>query len=1055
MARTLEVRIVLRAQQFRSGLTGAASELNRFGVQVERSASKAAQSSKALGLASAAAGKLIILGIGGAMAVSAKAAIDFESSLTGVAKTTDLAGSAFDKANTPLAVFGQAIRNLALRTPINVNDLNRIAELGGQLGIETPNLIEFTEVIAKLGVSTNLSIEEAATGLARFANIMGTSEEDFNRLGSILVALGNNFATTESEILHFGLRIAPVGATVGATEEDVLGLAAALTSLGIPAERGGTAIQRLFISMAQAIESGSDKLDEFARTAGMTGEEFSELFRESPAKAFQAFVKGLDEINKSGQGVFGTLRALDIQEQRTIQVLLAAASGWETVADAIDEAADAGEREEALNIEAGRRFGTTASQLQLLANAFNDLRIELGGAILGSGGLAAAIDIMREFFGIITDNIDSVISMAQGLALIAGVRILVAIAGLGTKFAGLAMQLRAVRGGQDAVAVGMTRVQAAAALTNLAIAAATIGITLLVAGWVDAAIKAAELRGEVRQLNQAIEDGVDPMDALIDILREANILTEERREALTEIGIGEKDFAQAMLDSQTTAELLNDALAASGMTLKDLKRAQLDPGILFGGPGGFTDAERSLILVADLADEARLRVEGLLETKSNDLVNALFESGQAVGKTRDEMERLARQFVDLFGFEGTEAQFVSWVRKIESGGIAGSKAVRDYWGGVTDESTRGAKSFHQAIMDGTEEGVQALDDFTDAIVDSIVDFEERIAEHALDIREDILGGMPTSEDYEQIERITEEGLNKIRTAQDRYIEDVMAWQGALSFLQANMSADTVAWFESLSPPEQGAFGRMYRDEPGRFEAFANEVDANFGELIAAVGVRISSELPAVLEAGFAQAFATAREAVEATSDNLSPEQIVEGIFIAMELQMAGMAPDLATDYQNALATIFGSEESAKQFGFDIGDPVIQGIINAFKTLSERAAGVLESEARQVERDLNRVFKNESPSKMSYAVGEKVAAGLWLGFKDSMDGFDPIAMKLSSSRANQLPPIRIEGGGTSTASSYSRATTVIINNPTTEGNVMGEVALALTMGGVTDSVEGRW
>lgn len=315
--------------------------------------------------------------------------------------------------------------------------------------------------------------------------------------------------------------------------------------------------------------------------------------------------------------------------------------------------------------------------------------------------------------------------------------------------------------------------------------------------------------------------------------------------------------------------------------------------------------------------------------------------------------------------------------------------------------------------------------------------------------------MPTSEDYEQIKTITQEGLNKIRAAQDRYIEDVMAWQGALSFLQANMSADTVAWFESLDAPEQGAFGRMFRDTPGKFETFANEVDANFAELNTAIGVRIAGELPAVLESGFAEAFTAARTAVEATSDNLSADQIVEGIFLAMELQMSGMSPDMAANYQAFLANAFGSKESARAFGFDIGDPVVQGIIAAFATLASRAATVIANEAARIKLRFEHGFGIDSPSKMTYEIGMQVGAGLWAGFKDSMDGFDPIQMKLSSSRANQLPPIRIEGGGTSTASSFSRVTTVIINNPTTEGNVMGEVALALTMGGVTDSVEGRW
>lgn len=342
--------------------------LQRTAMNMSRVAS-AAMVSAGAALGTVAAGAL----------VGVKGLIAFEDAFAGVRKTVDA-----DEES--LALLSDQIRNLATEVPIAANELARIGELGGQLGIGVESLEQFIDTVAKLGVSTVLSTENAALALARLGAIANIPDEAlgdfFERTASALVDLGNNFAATEDEIVTTVLRIATAAEQTGASTQDALAFATALQAIGVPAQAGGTAISRVFQEIERAIQNGDEQLQLFAEVAGAEMSEFARLFGEDSAMAVAKFIEGLGTAGDRGLKLQDILKKLNLSQRRTQLAINGLAAAGDLLTDTLETSRTAFDANIALNVEAAKKFTTTASQMQLLRNQFKEVTMSLGEELL-------------------------------------------------------------------------------------------------------------------------------------------------------------------------------------------------------------------------------------------------------------------------------------------------------------------------------------------------------------------------------------------------------------------------------------------------------------------------------------------------------------------------------------------------------------------------------------------------------------------------------------------------------------------------------------------------
>ena len=317
-------------------------------------------------------------GLSTGMYLAGKAAIDFESSFAGVVKTVNGSPEQLNR-------IRQGFLDLSTQIPVSANELAKIGEVAGQLGIKTENILDFTKTIADLGATTNLSAEEGATSLAQFMAVMGTSQSNIRNLGSSIVELGNNFATNERSIVEMAQRLSGMGKQTNMAEADVLGLAAALSTVGIEAEAGGSAMTQVMNKMQNAVASGGDGLQKFASAAGVSANEFANAFRTRPVEALQMLLKGLDEVKENGGNVNEVLAGLGItgiREADAIKRLAGALNGDSGLGKALDIANKGWKENNALTKEASIRYQTSASKLKMAKNEIQKMAIEMGSQLL-------------------------------------------------------------------------------------------------------------------------------------------------------------------------------------------------------------------------------------------------------------------------------------------------------------------------------------------------------------------------------------------------------------------------------------------------------------------------------------------------------------------------------------------------------------------------------------------------------------------------------------------------------------------------------------------------
>lgn len=499
-----------RIKEIESQLKNTGKSIEEFGTKIQQNGEKIEKAGKKVSAFSLATGTALV--------TSAKNAIDFEDAFTGVEKTVDGTVEQMEE-------LKKGIRNMAKEIPSTTTEISAVAEAAGQLGIKTEDILSFTRVMIDLGNSTNLSAEEAASALAKFANVTKMNAKDYDKLGSTIVALGNNFATTEADIVSMATRLAATGELAGLSQSQILSLATAMSSVGIEAEAGGSAMSKLLKKIQLATELGGDDLKDFAKVAGMTSSEFKQAFEKDAVKALTAFIAGLNDTKRNGKSAIAILNDMDLTEVRLSNTILSLANASDVMTDAVNLGNESWEDNTALTNEANKRYDTLKSKITVAINKLKDMTITIGNKLMPS--IKKIVDNLgkwiEKFESLSDEQVDMIVKLglivaAAGPVITIFGKLTSTIGGV-TKGIGTFVQAIGVASGKTTStsnAVNNLAGMMKGLVSPVGIATATLALYAAGLAMIDAKIE-EELKGTkelIKEMNNSVEARQNVMDSI-------------------------------------------------------------------------------------------------------------------------------------------------------------------------------------------------------------------------------------------------------------------------------------------------------------------------------------------------------------------------------------------------------------------------------------------------------------------------------------------------------------------------------------------------------------
>ena len=397
--------IFTAVDRFSGPVNKMSNSASRFAEKTKNDFRTAGQTAFSLGRSTAMMG----IAVAAPLALMVKSAVEFEDKMTDVQKTTGLSG-------VELKTFGNEILSMSKKTRTSIDDLVKIGEIGGQLGIAKKDLLSFTKASNMFNVALGKDfaggVEEAITSVGKMATLFSDTKnlnisDSIMRTGSAINELGAMGAGTSSNITDFTLRMGALPDALKGTAQQTIALGTYFEELGLNAQIASGGMTNLLLTAGENIGG-------FASQMKLSSIQAKELLAKDPAKFAKKFSDSFKGMRPDL--LASKLKTLKVGTQETIKVIGALASekidpktGVGRLAELIDASSNAFEKNTSLIKEYNSKNNNSAANLDKLRNNIKSVSISLGSALLPV--INSIVEKMMPFI----ESISTWIKMNKGL----------------------------------------------------------------------------------------------------------------------------------------------------------------------------------------------------------------------------------------------------------------------------------------------------------------------------------------------------------------------------------------------------------------------------------------------------------------------------------------------------------------------------------------------------------------------------------------------------------------------------------------------------------------